>query len=401
MKIIVRPSLRLLAFLAGLLCVLTALAGAVPASAASGTTPAAAKLFLSYSASYDNLTYGITSTGSLTNMTVNAAGDVSGYLTVNPPLYGTSELSGKLTGDTLTFSTGAGGDFTSTVNASTGKISGTYDFPSVDQNGTFTATPLKSKLRLAALGDSYSSGEEAGNYYAGTNGPDGCHRSLHAWALQLGERVANHEVTMPSREYFLACSGAVSSALEDSFKGQQPQVDALQHLLPKPTLVTLTMGGNDLGFAEVVKDCYLHNCIKDGTLAAVEAELPAEEKTLARDYIDVHLADPDASLLIVGYPQIFEDASHCGGITTTEEKALNVLTDKVDATIDRATAADKFSYVSDLGALAGHEMCTAHPWLYEIGVWRGLNDDQQQAHPNALGQEAIAKIVAAFIDAHP
>jgi hypothetical protein len=38
--------------------------------------------------------------------------------------------------------------------------------------------------------------------------------------------------------------------------------------------------------------------------------------------------------------------------------------------------------------------------LYEIGLWRGLNDDQQQAHPNARGQEAIARVVAAFINTH-
>jgi len=269
----------------------------------------------------------------------------------------------------------------------------------------FTLTKIEGTLRLAALGDSYSSGEGAGNYYAGTNSAHGCHRSPHAWALQMSKYVANHDVTMPSQEYFLACSGAVSSSLKTSFKGQKPQIDALQHVLPKPELVTLTMGGNDLGFPDVVKDCYEaplkgSNCIKDGTLAKVEAKLPSEQKTLASDYIDVHLADPGATLLIVGYPQIFEDTSHCGAITTEEEKALNVLTGKVDAMIARAAAADKFSYVSVLGALAGHEMCTEHPWLYEIGFLRGLFDDQQQAHPNALGQEAIAKIVATFINTH-
>jgi len=270
---------------------------------------------------------------------------------------------------------------------------------------TFTLAKVTSKLRLAALGDSYSSGEGAGDYYAGTNGPTGCHRSQHAWALQLSKYVGNHDVSMPSQEYFLACSGAVSSALKDSFKGEEAQVDALQHLLPKPTLVTLTMGGNDLGFADVVADCakaFLHrtNCIKDGTIAGVEAKLPAEEKILASDYIDVHLADPDATLLIVGYPRIFEDTSTCLTITPVEEKALNVLTGDVDDMIARAAAADNFSFVPDLGAFKDHEMCTKDPWLYEIGVLRNLNDDQQQAHPNTLGQEAIAKAVANFINTH-
>jgi hypothetical protein len=98
----------------------------------------------SYSVTYDNLTYGITSTGSLKNMSENAAGVVRGVLTVNPPLYGTSNLSGKLTGGTLTFTTEAGGSFTGTVREPSGDISGTYDFPSgpyAGQNGTWTAKP--------------------------------------------------------------------------------------------------------------------------------------------------------------------------------------------------------------------------------------------------------------------
>jgi hypothetical protein len=74
-------------------------------------------------------------------MSVNAAGAVSGLLTVNPPLYGTSSLSGELTGDALTFKTEAGADFTGTVREPSGDISGTYDFPSDGQNGTWTATP--------------------------------------------------------------------------------------------------------------------------------------------------------------------------------------------------------------------------------------------------------------------
>jgi hypothetical protein len=95
----------------------------------------------SYSTTYDNLTYGIISTGSLTKMSATDAGAVSGELTVNPPLYGTSSLSGKLKGDKITFTTGAGGDFTGTVSEPSGDISGTYVFPVDGQNGTWTAKP--------------------------------------------------------------------------------------------------------------------------------------------------------------------------------------------------------------------------------------------------------------------
>jgi lysophospholipase L1-like esterase len=268
---------------------------------------------------------------------------------------------------------------------------------------TFTLAKVTSKLTLAALGDSYSSGEGSGDYYPGTDSKTGCHRSPNAWAEQLGKYVANHDVTVPKEEYLVACSGAESPALRESFKGQQSQDEVLQHLLPRPTLVTLTMGGNDLGFSSVVKDCALAilratNCVKDGTIAKVEAKLPGEEKTLAKDYIETHLADPSATLLIVGYPRIFEETKTCLSVTPLEETALNVLTGQVDAMIEKAAKADGFGYVPVLGAVAGHEMCTKEPWIYEIGALRAFNDDQQQAHPNALGQREIAKKVANYIN---
>ena len=69
----------------------------------------------------------------------------------------------------------------------------------------------------------------------------------------------------------------------------------------------MTMGGNDLGFSDVLKDCYVHNCVTDGTLKDVEAKLPAEQKTLASDYADLLTADNGATVLIAGYPRLFQD----------------------------------------------------------------------------------------------
>ena len=272
----------------------------------------------------------------------------------------------------------------------------------------FTLAHVSGTLSLAALGDSYSSGEGAGDYKAGTDSAHGCHRSQHAWALQLQKYVANHDVTLTSNEYFIACSGAVSKSLKSSFKGQQPQVTALQHLLPQPALVTMTIGGNDLGFSDVLEDCYKHDCVSDGTVSAVEAKLPKEETKLADDYADLLTADPGATVLIVGYPRIFDESDRCEGLpviskwgfTVAEEKALNKLTDMVDTTISAAATKVGVSYVPVTEAFSGHEMCTKNSWVYDVGFEQGFGDDQQQGHPTAKGQEAIAKIVATYINKH-
>jgi hypothetical protein len=132
---------RLLTYLVGPLCVLSLLAGAAPSASAAtsgATAPAAGGLASSYLMNFDNLTYSTTSTGSLTDMTVNKSGAVSGEMTVNPPLYGTGSLTGKIKGDTITFSA-LDGDYKGTLDASTKQISGTYTYPG--QDGEWTATP--------------------------------------------------------------------------------------------------------------------------------------------------------------------------------------------------------------------------------------------------------------------
>jgi hypothetical protein len=146
MKLTIWSRLRLLALLTGLLGVLTALTGAVPATAATtlAAAPTAARLASSYLMNFDNLTYSETSDGSLTSMSVDTSGAVSGYMTVDPPLTGTGPLSGTLSGSTIKFSVD-GGTYTGTVNASTLDISGTYTYPG--QNGVWKATPPASAPR--------------------------------------------------------------------------------------------------------------------------------------------------------------------------------------------------------------------------------------------------------------
>lgn len=141
MKPNVRPWLRLLVVLAGLLGVVSAGTVAVPAARAAPSRAmahAGVALAPSYLMHFDNLTYSTISDGSLTNMSVES-GSVSGYMTVNPPLYGTGPVSGTLSGDTITFTGTGDSTYTGTVNASTLQMSGTYTYPG--QNGVWSATP--------------------------------------------------------------------------------------------------------------------------------------------------------------------------------------------------------------------------------------------------------------------
>src|SRR5436190_8715465 len=89
----------------------------------------------------------------------------------------------------------------------------------------------------AAVGDSYSSGVGAGSY--GSSGS--CYRSSKAYA-QLWTNA--HAGTSLS---FLACSGARTGDV----------INQANSIPAGTTLVTVTVGGNDAGFTDVITTCTL------------------------------------------------------------------------------------------------------------------------------------------------
>jgi hypothetical protein len=122
--------------------------------------------------------------------------------------------------------------------------------------------------RYVAMGDSYSSGEGAADYEPGTDFDDRddawpfnndeeahnrCHRSADAYS-----RVISGNNTFAGGTTFVACSGSLNSDFDNpnhKDTGEKPQTDALGDDV---SLVTLTIGGNDLGFAAVVQDCIMN-----------------------------------------------------------------------------------------------------------------------------------------------
>ena len=124
--------------------------------------------------------------------------------------------------------------------------------------------PLPEPDVYVALGDSFASGEGVQPYLAGSgDAGDACHRSRSAYATAVAEATG---LTLR----FRACSGAT---IADMFRTQRtpgggnavgPQL-APGVLGPDVALVTLSIGGNDLGFGPVLRHCVMHfDCFDDG-----------------------------------------------------------------------------------------------------------------------------------------
>jgi len=90
-----------------------------------------------------------------------------------------------------------------------------------------------------AVGDSYSSGAGLGPYLAGAAG---CERSRESFPTRIAR-------SQPGLRFdFLACAGATTSQV-------QAQVSGARTALGHAALVTVTAGGNDLSFSNLLTSC--------------------------------------------------------------------------------------------------------------------------------------------------
>jgi streptogramin lyase len=104
-----------------------------------------------------------------------------------------------------------------------------------------------------ALGDSYSSGEGNPPYEEGTNTegetPNTCHRSATAYGPLLSRALDLEPMT------FKACSGAVTNDIFEANVTDIGEPAQISWLNSSTKIVTLTIGGNDAGFAWVIEHC--------------------------------------------------------------------------------------------------------------------------------------------------
>jgi lysophospholipase L1-like esterase len=215
----------------------------------------------------------------------------------------------------------------------------------------------------AALGDSYSSGVGAGPYDS-----SGCSRSQRAYPPLW---VAAHAATTFR---FAACGGAQTADVLD---------DQLAALDAGTTLVSITIGGNDAGFADTMITCQFGSesaCSSAVSRARAFAtnELPAR---LDRTYAAIRQRAPNARLVVLGYPRLFELTTTCGllGMSRAKRVLLNGGADLIaEVTAARAAAAGAV-FVDARPFFAGHGLCGGSPWL------TGITALSDAFHPNAAG----------------
>ena len=217
-----------------------------------------------------------------------------------------------------------------------------------------------------ALGDSYSSGTGTRTYISdGTS----CQRSVYAYpsldAASLGLALT-----------FRACSGATVADVTNT---------QLSALTSSTAYVTISVGGNDAGFADVLTECaqpaWMSDCngAIDGAQSIINNTLPGRLSTL---YSSIRSKAPNAKVIVVGYPRIFngEDCNAFTWFSPTEESRLNATADLLNSRTSSAATARGFTFVNPTSRFVGHAVCDSPEWL------NGLSSPVSESyHPNVAG----------------
>ena len=174
-----------------------------------------------------------------------------------------------------------------------------------------------------ALGDSYSSGVGAGSYISSSGD---CKRSTKAYPYLWA--AANS----PSSFAFTACSGAERVMFSP---GSSARVSTATGL------VSISVGGNDAGFADVMTTCVLQSdssCISriNTAKAYVDSTLPGKLDSV---YSAIRAKAPSAHVVVLGYPRFYKLGQSCLGLSETKRKAINDAADYLDAAVARRAAA--------------------------------------------------------------
>lgn len=331
--------------------------------------------------------------------------------------------------------------------------------------GTSAASPGSGPTAVVSMGDSYISGEAGrwkGNSLTNTgsrNGTDrgwvsgstydpgkvygatagGCHRSDSAEVRSAGA-IADVAVN-------LACSGATSENVFRAsnggvaFKGEAPQADQLAAVAASHNVkvIALSIGGNDLGFADIIKDCaydfilwnsYCYDDQQYGVDQKIDAVMGAVGKSV--DEIRAVMrgagyADSSYRIVLQSYPSPIPRGAEnrytqsdwsrlntggCPFWNRDSDWARDSLVPQIANRIKGVAAAKGVQFMDLRDMLQGREVCAkaskqvsstvpASATTSEWARWIDNNESQgliqESMHPNHFGQLAAGRCLALVV----
>ncbi len=245
-----------------------------------------------------------------------------------------------------------------------------------------------------SLGDSYVAGPFIPNPIL----PLGCLKSDHNYP-----RLAAGGIGLPLRDP--SCSGATTDDMTNpqSVDPDGPNPPQFNSLDASTKVVSLTIGGNDIGFSSIAESCitynpFSHPC-KDkydsGGVDQISQRIQATAPKVAAVLQGIHARSPSARVFVVNYPAIFpETGSGCWPqmpISYSDTPYLRAKEQELNQMLATQAAANGASLVSWYAASIGHDACKSSSVRWVEPLVPG--NSAAPIHPNASGMVGGANVL--------
>jgi lysophospholipase L1-like esterase len=252
--------------------------------------------------------------------------------------------------------------------------------------------------RYVALGDSYTSAPDVG---AAAGGPPGCARSNDNYPHVVSSNL------LPKEFVDVSCSGATTANLTSAQVTKNgtnpPQLDAVTQAT---TLVTIGIGGNDVGFIQLAQQCVTasphgsacHDRLTAGGHDQLADRVDAVGTRLGDALDTIHGKAPKARIVVVGYPTVLPDGDGCWPTLPVGSVDVGYLRDtlaKLNSKLSDVARSHNAGYADTASSSKGHDLCTASGTRWVEGVVP--TSPAAPLHPNAKGEQEMAADVLPLV----
>lgn len=240
----------------------------------------------------------------------------------------------------------------------------------------------KEPISYAALGGSYASGIS----YDNIPGTGRCGRGVKSYPNQVAEKLG-YKLT----DY--SCAGATTKNILSSKQRGNPDGLQIEAVNPQTDLVTITVGGNDIGYVGRVTTTSCNNSPKycrkrhNPSPEPTGADYDRAEKSVFNVINAVKNRAPHAEIMVIGYLPIVSPVDKgCKDLPLDSEQiaATARVYSSLDIAIQRAASKANVTYVTGGAEWFKHTVCSPEPWMH--GMRTGA-----PYHPNDAGNTAIAE----------
>lgn len=256
------------------------------------------------------------------------------------------------------------------------------------------ALSLNKGDHYVAMGSSFASGPGISPSAQGL--PARCGRSAMNYAQQLA-RLRGLDLTD------VTCSGAQTKHVLNAWRELPAQLDAVR---ADTALVTVTIGGNDIGYIGGLINASCAALVKRSPIQiGVAPKCRPVQPPTESDYDDlsiqlttiaqqVRARAPKAVLAFVTYMTVLPPSGVCEAapITPTQADASRAIASRLAAITAQVAQANGALLIDGAGITRAHHVCAKHPWMQGYAA----NPDWKTQVPYHPTRDAMTAIAAAL-----